>query len=193
MYPNVQIYLKCIQMFICTSNVFKCSNDLVVQRKWGLLNFCVFHWIETSIEGSFEQNDIFLQSAVSSLLNGKKGFFISVQNIFASSWPFNANRSVILRINSKKTQRRKTLIKEWFPLPIWQYQWRLSGHNHPFPRTINRFHQRQSSDLEIENCICSNCFFSIICCICFSVLQPQISFLVEKIMKILFSGETQNA
>ena len=153
MYPSVQL-------FICTSNVFKCSNDLVVQRKWGLLNFCVFHWIETSIEGSFEQNDIFLQSAVSSLLNGKKGFFISVQNIFASIWPLNANRSVILKINLKKTQRRKTLIKEWFPLPIWQYQWRLSGHNHPFPRTINRFHQRQSSDLEIENCICSNCFFS---------------------------------
>ena len=100
----------------------------------------------------------------------EKGFFISVQNIFASIWPLNANRSVILRINLKKTQRRKTLIKEWFPLPIWQYQWRLSGHNHPFPRTINRFHQRQSSDLEIENCI-----------------------LVEKIMKILFCEETQNA
>ena len=89
----------------------------------------------------------------------KKGFFILVQNIFASIWPLNANRSVILRINLKKTQRMKTLIKEWFPLPIWQYQWRLSGHNHPFPRTINRFHQRQSSDLEIENFICSNCLF----------------------------------
>ena len=44
-------------------------------------------------------------------------------------------------------KERKRWLKNGFFSPIWQYQWRLSGHNHPFPRTINRFHQHNSTEL----------------------------------------------
>ena len=51
-------------------------------------------------------------------------------------------------------KERKEWLKNGFLSPIWQYQWRLSGHNHPFPGTISRFHQHPSHHFQIEEWIC---------------------------------------
>ena len=47
------------------SNVSNVSKWTMVERKWILLNCSGLHWIETSMDGSFEQNGIFLQSVSS--------------------------------------------------------------------------------------------------------------------------------
>ena len=76
------IDIKCFKMYKCIQlvhgteklwcilvsmlqNVSNVSKWSMTERKWSLLNCSGLHWIETSMDGSFQQNGIFWQSVSS--------------------------------------------------------------------------------------------------------------------------------